>query len=152
VKCARLMDGDRLGVGKHEIMVHISAEGERLPIEQRAIMRRAPLVPGSSLAVRPPRVHVPQPPAAPLARPDPVTPQPSGEPNMLAALIQQLALMQQQMMSQFQQVTLFTMQMLRGMQQEQRDLINQELDELQQINRNLEQVQGELAGLPARQA
>jgi hypothetical protein len=72
--------------------------------------------------------------------------------SLLLNVVNQFSIMQQQMLDQFQQTTFMMLQMFSAMQKDQFELIRQELDALRELNREIHELQTELAKHPAKPA
>lgn len=71
--------------------------------------------------------------------------------EVLAPVLEQFNRMQENMLEQFQQVVLTMAQVFGDSQREQKEFVRRELDQLQELTRELHMLRSDLADLPARQ-
>jgi pSer/pThr/pTyr-binding forkhead associated (FHA) protein len=125
VRWARLEEGDVLQVDQFHMRTRMLAPAQsNLPV-RRSTASETALVTQSSAPI----------PTAPTAM------VPTAANALLAPLFAQFSEMQQQMFDQFQQSLLLMAQMLGGLQREQMQRIEQEMEQLRTITRELQEVQ-----------
>ena len=141
VRWSRLDDGDELRVGKFVIRVRYqSAASVGLPPLASMAPPRPPAGSGSPLL-----------PAVVPGHGGPLLPaSQSSDPtaSLLMPLVNQFALMQQQMFDQFQQTVMMMVQMFGSMHKEQMGLIREEMARVDELTRELHALQAELARRP----
>jgi pSer/pThr/pTyr-binding forkhead associated (FHA) protein len=134
---ARLSNGDRLEVGGFVIRLggvspapaHDAANGHGLP---------EPVRPSATLLAPPPPVVLP--------------PRPLPDAELLAPVLQQLGMMQQQMFDQFQQAMMAMIRMFGALHHDQMGLIREELDRMRVVTEELQSLRAEQAARPVAAA
>jgi hypothetical protein len=157
---ALLADGDILGIGRYRIRIQSpDVLGEAASADRRLTVRPAE---GRSLALA--RTPIPGGGILPVGRRDDDQERSQGlaVPTMsvlpaevagstsdpiavMVPLMNQFGMMQQQMMDQFQSAMGMLVEMFGSLQREQMDLIRQELDQLREVTREVQELKSELA-------
>jgi pSer/pThr/pTyr-binding forkhead associated (FHA) protein len=152
---SRLDEGDELQVGTFLIRVHYDTPPGPGMRGGHAVAAVVHPLPGLDEPVPPPAEA--SPPPADVGRalvPSHRGPLlPAGHPansteSLLVPLVNQFALMQQQMFDQFQQTVMMMVQMFGAMHKEQMGFIREEMDRVQELTRELHALQAELAKRP----
>jgi pSer/pThr/pTyr-binding forkhead associated (FHA) protein len=147
-----LREGDRLQVGRFVVQIvtatkHTAPAAEQAPVAEPADGGVAPgieensnhpLDPSADTANYPP----------PTVRSDPAVKDLEIPESAYLPLLNQFALMQQQMFDQFQHAMLGMMQMFGALHRDQMEALQAELDDLRSVTRELQGLQTQLSALP----
>ncbi len=158
VRCARLEDGDELRIGRHTLRAVYDAPPPPLPRVEPA---RPSTEPAEPTTVFPPTLFpAAGPGAAHLARLMPPMPRPPG--RDLAAileksgvgvdpsvnlLVQQFAMMQQQMFDQFHHTMMMMFEGFAALQREQSSALREEFERVRELSKEIEALRAETARL-----
>ncbi|MBY0230972.1 MAG: FHA domain-containing protein [Gemmataceae bacterium] len=132
ISSAPVREGDALGIGPCEIRFRRTSSHSQpvvtvlAPAEKAALARRSALVDGDQ----------PGGPLVPVPAPMPGLPVPAADP-LLLPILQQVGLMQQQMMDQFQQTMMMMMGVIQRLHGEQAELAKREMQRLRETNLEL---------------
>ena len=143
VRWAGLEPDDDLQIDQFHVRVRFLAPSQRNLPARRVPDTAAPPAPILPSALRPGNENgalLAGSTYSPLA---PTTPAQLGVQALMLPMFAQFAEMQQQMFDQFQQSLVLMAQMLGGLQREQMQMIRQELDQLRDVTRELQEVQAE---------
>jgi pSer/pThr/pTyr-binding forkhead associated (FHA) protein len=163
VRWARLVDGDRLEVGRFEMRFRYDTMKPASPIETPLVLPRVGRTRTQAVTLRTPEAAPTRPkltllslsgpdldPADDPSEPEAfaAAPGPASETSLLLPVMNQLNLMQHQMFDQFHQSMLMMVQMFSQLHTDQMRLIRDELDQLHRLTSELRQLQAELARYP----
>lgn len=150
VRYALLSDGDILAVGRYRIRIQSRSAPVGPPTDGRTLtLSRTPTPAGTELvAARRDADSEANLPAIPTVAVFPAQVEAAAGADPMAVLVplmNQFGMMQQQMMDQFQNAMGMVVEMFGSLQREQMDLIRQELDQLRDVTREVQDLKAELA-------